>query len=420
MHLLITGEVGVGKTTLIKKLLEKIPEDKLYGFYTQKISPDGKWGKTGDIYIFPAPYEEDPKKTHCVAEILGNHQFNLHMEAFEKYGVSLLENIPDGSYVLMDELGFLESKASKFCQKVIELLDRKVCVIGVIKPTHTEFLDKIRSHEKVALYHITEDNRDQLAEDLLQILEKEQSKPNLEEKMYEWTDDKMRWYQEACDYPENDRNQILVELIIKELGKMHSICDIGCGIGTLSIALSKEAKHVIAIDQNSRALAALNDQIEQKGINNIEVMTGDYRRLLPKGDLPDAAVLCMAGDLGESLPHLLKWAREKIFFITSNTDYHCFKATQKEKAHESPEEIRSLIERQGLKYKEDVINIRFGQPLKNQDEAIRFMRSYDKESDLENIKAHLAQKLIKTQNKDFPLYYPCDKSYRVFIIACQQ
>lgn len=174
MHLFIMGEVGVGKTTLLNKLLKKVPQDKIYGFYTEKISPDGKFGKTGNVYIFPAPYEERPKQTHCVAEILGDHQFNLHIEAFEEYGVSLLENIPDGSFVLMDELGFLESKASKFCQKVMETLDRKVCVVGAIKPKHTTFLDKVRDHEKVTLYTITEENRDELIIDLQQILEVEQ------------------------------------------------------------------------------------------------------------------------------------------------------------------------------------------------------------------------------------------------------
>lgn len=170
MHLFITGEVGVGKTTLISKLLEGIPKDKIYGFYTQKISPDGKFGKTGEVYMFKAPYEETPKPIHCIAEILGNRQFNIHIDEFETYGVKLLENIPDGSYVLMDEIGFLESNAPRFCHKVMEILDRKVYVLGVIKPKHTEFLDDVRRHKDVQLYNITEDNRDKLTRKLRQIL----------------------------------------------------------------------------------------------------------------------------------------------------------------------------------------------------------------------------------------------------------
>lgn len=170
MHLLITGEVGVGKTTLISNLLEDVPKDRIYGFYTQKISPDGKFGKAGEIYMFPAPYGLEPKLEHCVAKILGHRQFDLHIEEFETYGVSLLSNIPEGSFVLMDELGFLESNAPKFCNKVMEVLDCKVCVIGVVKPKHTAFLDRVRQHKNVRLFEITVENREEQTRQIRQIL----------------------------------------------------------------------------------------------------------------------------------------------------------------------------------------------------------------------------------------------------------
>lgn len=170
MHLFVTGEVGVGKTTLINHLLHQVPKEKIYGFCTQKHSPDGKLGEAGKVYIFPAKQNgkvhslenEAAETMHCVAEILGKGQFNLHREVFEEYGVSLLENIPDGSLVVMDELGFLESRAPKFCEKVKALLNREVTVIGVIKAKHTPFLDEVRNHSAVEVYTLTEENRDAL------------------------------------------------------------------------------------------------------------------------------------------------------------------------------------------------------------------------------------------------------------------
>lgn len=173
MHIFITGEVGVGKTTLLKYLLEQLPKEKIYGFYTQKLSKEEQLGGKGEVYLSAAPYKEQIRLEHCVAEILGNRQFNLYLEEFENYGVSLLEAIPDGSYVLMDELGFLESKAPRFCSKVLELLDREIKILGVIKPKKTEFLDTVRAHERVAIYSMTEENRTVLRGMLRQILERE-------------------------------------------------------------------------------------------------------------------------------------------------------------------------------------------------------------------------------------------------------
>ena len=240
----------------------------------------------------------------------------------------------------------------------------------------------------------------------------------LQEKMYEWTEDKIRWYQDAMAYPKNNRNECLVELILKELGKSPSICDLGCGVGSLSISLSRKAQRVIAIDSNRDALNALRNQIEQEGIDNIEVKEGDIKVLLPEGEMPDAAVLCMAGRLEEQLPYALKWAKKKVFFITGNDDYHSFKVGQKKKTQTPPKALRNYIEKQGLHYSEQIIEAQYGQPFRNEEDAIKFMKCYDREETLESIKEHLAHKLVSVQDKAFPLYYPCEKSYRVFSIDC--
>lgn len=166
MHLFISGDVGVGKTTLIHQLLKQIPDEKIHGFYTQKESPEGKFGDSGGIYMFSAKKQLQQPVKRCVAEILGSGKFDLHLEVFEEYGVSLLEDIPDGSIVVMDELGFLESQAATFCDKVLEILGRDVIVLGVIKPKHTDFLEKVRNHPLVQLHTITEENRVELTKRL--------------------------------------------------------------------------------------------------------------------------------------------------------------------------------------------------------------------------------------------------------------
>lgn len=238
----------------------------------------------------------------------------------------------------------------------------------------------------------------------------------LQEKMYEWTNDKIRWYHDACVYPDNNRDRIITELILEHLKLEDSICDLGCGIGSLSMALSDKVNRVIAIDQNAAALNFLKKQITEKRKDNIEVINGDYRQLKPREEPPKAAVLCMAGRLETHLPYALKWFSKKLFFITGNSAYHSFKPGQRKASYEPTENVRTYIENYGLMYREQMISVRFGQPLKSKEEAMAFMRCYNRAGIIEDIKADLEKKLVRTQDKAFPWYYPCDKSYRVFII----
>jgi molybdate transport system regulatory protein len=89
-------------------------------------------------------------------------------EVFETLGVNLLthclDNHPD--IIVMDELGFLESEATTFQQRVFSCLDAPVPVWGVIKPLSTPFLDGIRERKDVTVLTITIDNRDRLYNEL--------------------------------------------------------------------------------------------------------------------------------------------------------------------------------------------------------------------------------------------------------------
>lgn len=239
----------------------------------------------------------------------------------------------------------------------------------------------------------------------------------LKEKMYEWTEEKIRWYQQAETYPGNNRNQVLADIIFREMESPFSICDLGCGIGGLSIALSQKAEKVMAVDQNRDVISVLKDRIENKSLSNIEVRQGDYKKLLPQEERLDAAVICMAGNLEKDVPYVLEWARKKIFLITEITSYHHFKVSRKKKVYEDPERIRDFIKGQGLSYHEQIVRVHFGQPFKNQAEAVEFMRCYDRNESLEAIKAYLSEKLIRLEDKEFPLYFPCEKSYRIFSIC---
>ena len=162
-HILICGEVGVGKSTLISKLLENTKKN-ISGYYTKSLKerPDGYH----EIFMY-APGDEE----HAVyiAECDKKHH-SVNLDVFETFGVSLLEKVNKGDIIVMDELGFMEERAEKFTSRVLELLDGDITVIGAVKSSHpdSEFLEKVRNHKNADLYYITKENRDRLYEELSQ------------------------------------------------------------------------------------------------------------------------------------------------------------------------------------------------------------------------------------------------------------
>ena len=166
-HIFICGEVGVGKSTLIQRLLAQSTRP-LYGFITKKLDPDENGFHP--IYIHPAGaiervYEETNLIGTCDRRI-----HNINLDAFNTLGVSYLQAEPSG-IIMMDELGFMEAQAEAFTRAVMDALDGDVPVVAAVKARFDiPFLDAVRAHPKGSLYMITRENRDQLLEELLPVI----------------------------------------------------------------------------------------------------------------------------------------------------------------------------------------------------------------------------------------------------------
>ena len=113
-HILICGDVGVGKSTLIARLLKQSPRPR-YGFITKKLEPDADGFHP--IYIHPAGAKERVfSRENCIGTC-DRRIHNINLNVFDTLGVSYLQAEPDG-VILMDELGFMESQAEAFTRAV--------------------------------------------------------------------------------------------------------------------------------------------------------------------------------------------------------------------------------------------------------------------------------------------------------------
>lgn len=171
MHTLIVGSRGVGKSTLIRRVLAEL-SCPVFGFETKKEDALADEEKGSPVYIYEAGTEHIQTSENLVGYCKDKRPSVMKV-AFDRYAPKLCADIPDGYIVLMDEIGFMESASEDFCNAVLKLLDGNVPVIAAVKNKETEFLNTVRTHPKASCFYITEDNRDVLFEEVLSFIKKQ-------------------------------------------------------------------------------------------------------------------------------------------------------------------------------------------------------------------------------------------------------
>lgn len=159
-HILITGPRGVGKSTLIRRVLKEL-DRPVFGFETQR-EPAMEDPELGvPVYIhFPGE-----SRQYTRDNLLGygnSRRINTVTGAFDRYVSRLLLPIPENGVICFDELGFMESKEDAFRAAVLSRLDGNIPVIAAVKDMDLPFLNKMRQHPKCHCLFITEENRNEL------------------------------------------------------------------------------------------------------------------------------------------------------------------------------------------------------------------------------------------------------------------
>ena len=171
MHALIVGDRGVGKSTLIRRVLREL-DCPVSGFETKKEAhlEDPLLGCP--IYI----YEAGKPHRRSAENFIGYHRQTdaaAVTAAFDRYAPRLRSPMPEAAVVELDELGFLEARSGAFCQAVLGLLDGDRPVIAAVKDRDDPFLNAIRAHPAARCFHITEENRDALYEEVLAFMKQQ-------------------------------------------------------------------------------------------------------------------------------------------------------------------------------------------------------------------------------------------------------
>jgi len=163
-NILITGVPGIGKTTLVKKLFVRLTPPGPIGFYTEEIrnedrregfkliSSDGRSAVLSHVQI---------RSPHCVGK------YGVDVHGFEAF----IDRIPfhgqDTSLIIIDEVGKMECFSEKFNKLLIEMLDAPKLVIATVALKGGGIIEDIKKRSDVHLFELTQSNRDERLEDIM-------------------------------------------------------------------------------------------------------------------------------------------------------------------------------------------------------------------------------------------------------------
>ena len=161
----------VGKSTILNRFISSHPDLKIGGFKTLTNFDENRDIYRG-VYIVPATkFEVDYNKHSHVGT--RTHKRDAYPKNFDLRGVEILNSSGDYDLILMDEIGFMETRALKFNRRVLEIPDSDVPVIGVVKPMMKGLPLDVKNHPDTTVLEVTVENREYVYLEFCELMENE-------------------------------------------------------------------------------------------------------------------------------------------------------------------------------------------------------------------------------------------------------
>jgi nucleoside-triphosphatase len=166
--LLLTGAPGIGKTTILRKVVANLPPTTLRGFLTDEIREGNE-----RVGFRLAPFKgdaallahTDSSSPHRVG------RYRVEVAALERIVESALIPTDDRALFIVDEIGKMECLSPRFVEAVTGLLDSRRLMVATVARKGGGFIEEVKGRSDVELWEVTRKNRDRMASDVLSWLE---------------------------------------------------------------------------------------------------------------------------------------------------------------------------------------------------------------------------------------------------------
>lgn len=162
--LLLTGIPGIGKTTVIRRVAERLAGQRLGGFYTEEMRVGGErrgfrlLGFDGsDRVLAHVDLRDGPRVS----------RYGVDVAALDAVADTLLAPHPGVAVYLVDEIGRMECLSPRFVEAVRRLLDTHAVVIATVAIKGGGFIAEVKGRSDVVVWEVTHSNRNAMPERIL-------------------------------------------------------------------------------------------------------------------------------------------------------------------------------------------------------------------------------------------------------------
>jgi len=174
VRVFITGPPGIGKTTVLKKVMAKLAEEGLRagGIYCPEIRRGAQRLGFEVIDLFTGTRGILSHVLQRRGPRIGKYRVNL--EDLSRIGVHAINCAVDvADYIVIDEVGPMELQGRDFQLALVKALESAKPVLGVLhwRMQHP-LIERIKTIHDVRIYEVTRENRDALPEVLITELQR--------------------------------------------------------------------------------------------------------------------------------------------------------------------------------------------------------------------------------------------------------
>ncbi len=169
-NILICSPPGVGKTTLVKKILKNI-NSRAGGFYTEEIKENNR--RVG-FKIISLDNQEGILAHISIKGAKRVGRYGVNIDDLEGIGVKSLDRaLRNEDLVIIDEIGKMEIFSDKFKEKVLACLNSEKFVLATIGIGGDKYISRIKERDDVTVFKMNRENRDELRDKVLSLILKE-------------------------------------------------------------------------------------------------------------------------------------------------------------------------------------------------------------------------------------------------------
>lgn len=158
--ILLTGRPRVGKTTIIKDVVRRLP-GQAGGFYTEEIK---ERGRRQGFKIVTLDGQEGILAHVDIKSPMRVSKYGVNLADLEDIGVAAIrEAIAQKDYVVIDEIGKMELFSKTFRDAVWAAIHSDSFVLGTITLRSHSWADSVKALPQVTTIEVTQANRDEIA-----------------------------------------------------------------------------------------------------------------------------------------------------------------------------------------------------------------------------------------------------------------